>query len=193
MKFDKNVVSYYEGVLGDDKVLALREMDTTLEQLGIYMEAMPQAERKMVLMKQIEKALQGGRNGLPQITTAVAFRLNGMIERGDVKEAEVYLALEEKRAQREFERNKDRAITLQGEQNAALQQGIAEAERQKINLEGSWKLKNVQAQAIADIAVKIIEQQGQLQNDANFIYLQQMLSNLNNTQNGGTSSSGATV
>lgn len=175
IKYDKATKEYYEAILGENKVAALIESDATLEQMGMYMVAMPQIEMKDKVMQAAQQALSVGRDGQHLITYAQYFRIANMLENGDVKEAQAYLSIEEAKTLKRIEKIKMDAIAAQGEQLQGVEQVKAQMMMQQEQQKHVNKIEQIRMEKIGEMGVELVKMQQDLQNNQNMLILQSIL------------------
>lgn len=143
----KNGYNCYVPIIGSGGFEAIKvTADYALMEMGIMVRMKPNEQQKALAMQALQSALQSGKNGVPSISMADYFYISNLIEEGDVKEAQLWLAYKEGKSKMESEALSQQNIQLQNK-------GLAELETAKTQKE----ISVINAQADADIRVKYWE------------------------------------
>lgn len=140
--YDKSVRKYYEDLLGEDVVAELMLVQgLTLEELGIELTPSVSDLAKAEIMQAADKALNVGRNGVPEIEVGDKVFITQLVENGRIEEAWRYLQYTSAERRRVAE-------------EAAAANAEAQAQRMKelemMKIEGDI----VKAQKLAEIEVR---------------------------------------
>jgi regulator of protease activity HflC (stomatin/prohibitin superfamily) len=105
---------------------------TTLENLSITLESLPNEGMKQMAVQMVMQSLNAGKSGQRGITTSDSIFILDLIEKGQIKLASLYLSIAE---EREFEKQMEQQRAMQQE-NAQVQiQSAQAAEQAKVQAE----------------------------------------------------------
>jgi len=109
---------------------------------GIKIELKPTQENKQVLLQDLMQA-----KAMNQISTADYFVVYNMIQSGDFKKAQLYLAKAAERWQKQMQAMEIEKMNAQAQGNAEAAQVAAQAQAQNMQLEAQLKAQNMQLEA----------------------------------------------
>jgi hypothetical protein len=162
VKNDPKTEKYYEGLIGPDKVSAIKEYEEySLNQLWIQMAVTLSDQRKREIMANLKQAQTPGRDGSPAMTSEEGLVVTRFLEEDNMELAELYMNDAIRRHEQQVQENLMRAeqANQQGQQQSAFM--AEQAKQQTLQLDYSLK-SQLSAQEfqqnmklkLADIAAK---------------------------------------
>jgi hypothetical protein len=157
----------YAKVIGYNDTEAIKQSEYEARQLGIYMVPRPTTQDKQIMMQQIAQAMQDGRDGKNGIDADVGLYLQEKLMSGsNLRDIRLYLSNAIKKNKELNQKNAERNIQLQGEQNQKAQQAKTQGELATIQAASQGKVAEIQEQNKGKLQVKQLELGLGYQNDS---------------------------
>jgi hypothetical protein len=168
IKYDAKAEEYYTKIIGQDRMNAIKQLDqTTLDDLTIVLEALPNTTEKQMMLDKLEKALQVGRDGKGRLSTAEYFQIEQLMRKDKLKEAAAFLALSEERAlKREAEAAQGQIqanAEAQMQSNQMAIQGEIQKETILTELRIKEKVATINAELMKEERVQKLKNEGVLE------------------------------
>lgn len=129
IKSSKKYEDYYIQKIGKSSVEALKSpVVLNLEDMGLYLEAMPSKDETRDSLMALERAMQPGRNGESSLEYQDYLMIKQMHSKGLVKQANAYMAYKMNEKKRLDQEKADRAQLLQSKMQEQFEQSKTQSE-----------------------------------------------------------------